>query len=40
MYHLSAYFLAKTVASAPVRMLLPALYVLISYPMAMAQVDF
>jgi hypothetical protein len=39
LYHLSAYFLAKTVASAPVRMALPAMYILISYPMVMAQVD-
>ena len=34
MYHLSAYFLAKTVASAPSRIVLPTLYLLISYPMA------
>jgi hypothetical protein len=34
MYHLSAYFFAKTIASAPVRVFLPSLYFLISYPMA------
>jgi ABC-type multidrug transport system ATPase subunit len=34
MYHLSAYFLAKTFASAPSRIILPSLYLLISYPMA------
>jgi ABC-type multidrug transport system permease subunit len=33
-YHLSAYFLAKTISSLPIRLLLPALYVCISYPLA------
>lgn len=33
-YHLSAYFLAKTISSLPVRLILPTLYVCISYPLA------
>ena len=33
-YHLSAYFFAKCVATAPVRICLPSLYFFISYPMA------
>ena len=33
LYHLSAYFLGKTVSSATVRIALPSLYVLISYSM-------
>ena len=33
-YRLSAYFIAKTVASVPVRLLLPALYVSVAYPLA------
>ena len=34
MYHLSAYFLAKTCSAAPVRVILPSLYFFIAYPMA------
>lgn len=33
-YHLSAYFMAKTTADAPVRLILPFLYVCVSYWMA------
>jgi ABC-type multidrug transport system permease subunit len=33
-YHLSAYFMAKTTADAPVRLILPFLYVVVSYWMA------
>ena len=36
MYHLSAYFLAKSCAALPVRVILPSLYFLIAYPMAVA----
>ena len=36
MYHLSAYFLAKSCAALPVRVILPSLYFFIAYPMAVA----
>lgn len=32
-YHLSAYFLSKTLSETPVRLLLPLIYLIISYPM-------
>jgi hypothetical protein len=34
MYRVSAYFLAKTLSSIPIRIMLPSLYVFIAYPMA------
>mmetsp|Transcript_29499 Transcript_29499/g.38013 ORF Transcript_29499/g.38013 Transcript_29499/m.38013 type:complete len:549 (-) Transcript_29499:685-2331(-) len=39
-YHLSAYFLAKTFSEAPCRLLMPAIYIIISYFMSNMRLKF